>query len=196
MKNFYLRTIYFSNGVFVFGYSLVVPIFALYLNDFNVDIVQISLTSTIFMVATAFFLLILSLIGDKIQHKSRLLVLAFILRGIVWVSYIFAKNIEMVYFLQIFAGLGEAVGSTIFAVIVAEHLDEGNHVEDYSIWNLIQAVAGGLAAVFGGFIVQTLGFNYLFGLMGFLALMAAFIFIYGMRQSTKRNVAQVDKIQS
>lgn len=193
MKNFYLRTIYFSNGIFVFAHSLVVPIFALFLANFKVDIIQISLTSTIFLVSTGFFLLFLTLIGDKLHHNTVLLVFAFLVRATVWFGYIFATRIEHVYILQIFAGLGEAIGSTIFAVIVAEHLDEGNHVENYSVWNLIQSIAAGIAAVSGGFIVEKFGFNYLFALMSFLAIISALTFILGMRQSTKKSIALVEE---
>jgi MFS family permease len=185
VKNLYLRTVYFANGIFVFGHALVVPIFALFLNDFNIDLIQISFTSTVYLVSTAFFLVILSLIGDRFSRKTRFVAIAYLIRGIVWFSYIFVTSIEQVYFLQVIAGLGEAIGSTFFQVVVAEHLDEGHHVQDYSVWKLIESMAAGLAAVVGGFIVETFNFQVLFGLMAILSVLSTLTFILGMRQYRK-----------
>jgi len=57
MKNAYLKTLYISNGVFVFASALLVPIFALYLEGFEVSVVEISMTSTFFLLSAGFFLL-------------------------------------------------------------------------------------------------------------------------------------------
>lgn len=183
MKNRYLKIIYISNGVFVFAASLVGPIFALYLNSFHVEIFKISLASTIWLVSTAVFYALLSAYGDRLKSLSFFLVLGFLIRTFCWIGYIFATDIMHIYILQIFLGLGEAVGSTYFDVSVAEHLDEGKHVRDYSEWKLIQSLASAGAATVGGVIVELYGFSNLFLIMAILALVSTFIFVYGMGKS-------------
>lgn len=176
-NNYYLRSIFLTNGIFVFASMSLAPLFAIYLEGFGVDFFQIGLTSTIFMVSTAFFLILMYMFGDYIPKKARLLPIAYIIRAGVWTGYFFATSIEQIFILQAIAGLGEAIGSTVYDVIVAEHLDDGHHVENYSSSRLIVSMAAGLAAVTGGFIVENYGFRTLFVFMVCLSLVAVLMFI-------------------
>lgn len=177
MKNYYLRSIFFANGIFTFAAMLVSPIFAFYLEGLSGSLISISITSTFFMVSTAFFLVLMSMIGDRLPHKSWLIVVGYLIRSIVWILYIFVTSIEQIYFLQIFLGLADAIGNTSFDVSVAEHLEDGKHVENYSTWKLIVAVGSGLAAITGGFIVDISSFKVLFLIMSLLCIIASIIFI-------------------
>jgi DHA1 family quinolone resistance protein-like MFS transporter len=185
MKNFYLRLVFVSNGVFVFAASLIGPIFAIYLNELKVDVIEIGLTSTIFMASSTLCLAIISVYGDREKHRSRYLILGFMIRCVAWLSFIFVDSIFQIYIIQIILGIGEAVGSTSFDVIVAEHLDEGDHVKDYSIWRLIQSFAAALAALVGGIIAQEYGFDMLFIFMSILAFLSTVIFVYGLKHRRK-----------
>lgn len=182
MKNNYLRFTFISNGIFVFAGTLIAPIFAIYLSQFTPDIAMISLVASAFMVSTGFFLIILAKVGGKIKNHSKYFVIGFLIRTITWFSFIFVTDIWHIIFLQIFLGLGEAVGSTIFEVIVAEHLNDGKEVEDYATWKLIQSISAAAAAAMGGIIAEFYGFQMIFMIMTALSIVSAVVFYLGVRK--------------
>jgi MFS family permease len=82
--------------------------------------------------------------------------------------------------LQVALGLHEAVSSPAFDALVAEHLDKGQHIKDYSIWKLIQNFTGAIGALIGAVIVKHYGFDIMFFLMAGLAMLSAVILYMGM----------------
>lgn len=183
MKNKFLKTLFVSNGLFVFASSLLVPIFAIFTKNFNTNLVFIGSTVSISLLSSTFFLLGARSLGDKIQNKSTLIIVSFLIRACVWVSYIFVGNIFQILLLQVLLGLGEALGSPSFDVLVAEHLDEGKHVKDYATWKLIVNFAAALGAILGSVIVSLTNFDVLFALMALLALCSAVLFYFGIQKN-------------
>lgn len=185
MKNNYLKFIYISNGIFIFASSLLFPIFAIYINRYTVDLAVISLVSSVFLASTAIFLAILARVGARMRNHSKYLIIGFLLRTLGWFSFLFVTDISQIILLQVLLGLGEAVGSTFFDVILAEHLDKGKYVEDYATWKLIQNLGGAAAAAMGGIIAEFYGFHYVFIIMTVLSIVSAGVFYLGTKEHSK-----------
>ena len=174
MHNEPLKALFIFNGIFVFAGSLLGPLYALYIGTFDKNVLSVSITWASFLVATFVFTLIISKVGDKIKEKEYLLMAGFLVRAVAWFMFIFAGNVFHFIFLQILLGLGEALGTPAFDAIFAEHLDGGKHIEEYADWKLILNGATAVGTILGGLVVTTLGFSWLFAMMGILAVVSFF----------------------
>ncbi len=174
MNNKSLKILFIYNGVFVFAGSLFGPLYAVYVGLLDKNILSVSLTWSVFLIATVIFTFIISRIGDRIKEKEYLLMAGFLVRALAWLLFIYATNIYHLIFLQILLGLGEAFGTPAFDAIFAEHLDSGKHVEEYSDWKLVLNVTTGVGTIIGGIIATKLGFQWLFIAMSILAIISFF----------------------
>ncbi|OIN88992.1 hypothetical protein AUJ59_02640 [Candidatus Beckwithbacteria bacterium CG1_02_47_37] len=85
------------------------------------------------------------------------------------------NSLTMLVALQIILGLGKALGLPAFDSIFAEHLDRNKHVREYGDWKLIYNLTLALGTIVGGLLVVRFGFNVLFIIMSFLALVSSVI---------------------
>jgi MFS family permease len=172
-----LRTLLLYNGIFVLAGSLFGPLYAVYVQELNVGgnpIFTISISWGIFLVSSTLFTLLVAKFGDSVKEKEYLLMAGFLLRAAVWLMFIFVSDIVFLMILQVLLGLGEALGSPSFNSLVAEHLDKGRHVEEYSDMTIIFNLCAGLAIIIGGALVAQFGFPTLFITMSILAMIAFF----------------------
>ncbi|MBI2506626.1 MAG: MFS transporter [Candidatus Colwellbacteria bacterium] len=172
MRNRALRTLYIYNGIFTLGAALLGPLYAIFVQRFEADVFDISVTWAAFLVSASFFTFLISKVGDRIPEKEYLLLGGFLVRAIGWFFFIFVGNLAFLIFLQVLLGVGEALGSPAFDAIFAEHLDSGRHIIEYSDWKLIANMATATGVIVGGAIVEIFGFPWLFASMSLLAMVA------------------------
>jgi MFS family permease len=77
-----------------------------------------------------------------------------------------------VVFIQILLGLGDSFGTPSFNAIIAEHLDVGRFIEEFSDWKLVLNIATGIGTLIGGIMVKEFGFDWLFIFMTILAIIS------------------------
>lgn len=172
MKNRALKTLYLYNGIFVFAGSLLGPLYAVYVGMIDRNILSISFTWAAFLLATLVFTYAISRFGDGIREKEYLLLGGFAVRAVAWYLYIFVATIPHLIFLQIFLGLGEALGTPAFQAIFAAHLDKGRQIKEYADWKLVSTGVTGGGTLAGGFIASEFGFPVLFASMSVFAVFA------------------------
>jgi MFS family permease len=167
-----LRALYIYNGIFVLAGGLFGPLYAIYVQRIGGDIVTISFSWAIFLISSTLFTFVVSKFGDQVKEKEYLLMAGFLIRALVWILYIYVNNLVFLYVLQILIGLGEALGSPSFDSLIAQHVDKGHQMEEYSDMKIIFNLSGALATFLGGIIVAKFGFPMLFVLMSLLALIS------------------------
>ncbi|MDO8619566.1 MAG: MFS transporter [Candidatus Daviesbacteria bacterium] len=168
MNNKALKFLFVCNGIFVLAGSLLGPLYAVYVEKLGRGVLAISTSWAVFLLSTTFFMFLVSRFGDGLR-KDYLLMGGFLVRAIVWFMFIFISSIPELIILQIFLGIGEAMGTPAFGAVFAEHLDKDHHVEDYADWQLVQNMMMAIGVILGGLIVNSFGFKYLFFLMSALA---------------------------
>lgn len=164
--------------------SLLGPLYAVFVEKFagfDNKVMAVSFSWTIFLVSTTVFTYIISRLGDRVKRREQLLLAGFLLRAVGWFLFIFVGNIYSLIALQILLGLGEALGGPAFDTIFAEHLDNGQHVAEYSNWKLIANITTALGTMVGGFIVVGFGFQVLFAIMSALAIVSSVIIVLRTR---------------
>lgn len=165
-----LKLLLIINSIFVLAANMLGPLYAVYVQKLGGSIVVVSETWSVMLLTTTLVNFVLIRYGDRIKEHEYFLIAGFVFRAIAWVGFVYAGNILSIIFLQIIVGVGEAVGSTGFDAIFAEHLDKKCHIRDYAIWKTISNVIAAFATLIGGFVVTLYGFNPLFWFMGAIAL--------------------------
>lgn len=172
-----LKLLLAINSIFVLAGNLLGPLYAVYIEGLGGSIAVVSGTWSVMLLTTTLVNFILIRYGDKIKEHEYLLIFGFIFRAIAWIGFVYAPSITAIILLQIVIGAGEAVGSTGFDAIMAEHLDKSSHIRDYAVWKTISNVLAAMATLIGGFVVTSYGFTPMFVFMGIVALSCA-IFTY------------------
>lgn len=172
-----LKILLSVNSIFVLAVNLLGPLYALYIERLGGSIAVVSGTWSVMLLTTTLVNFALIRYGDRIKEHEFFLIVGYILRAIAWIGFVFAHSLSAIILLQIIIGLGEAVGSTGFDAIMAEHLDKSSHIRDYAVWKTISSLLASFATLIGGVIVTFYGFGPMFYFMGTLALGCA-IFVY------------------
>lgn len=164
-----LKLLLSINSIFVIASSLLGPLYAVYIEGIGGSIAVVSGTWSIMLLTTTLANFALIRYGDKVREHEYFLTAGFFLRAITWLGFIYAGSITSIIVLQIILGLGEAVGSTGFDAIMAEHLDKSNHIRDYAVWKTISSLLAAFATLIGGLVVTYYGFSPMFVFMAIVA---------------------------
>ena len=173
-QNNALKTLFLYNSIFVFANNLLGPLYTVYIQKFDINVLSISSVWATFIFFTTVFAFILSKVGDKVKEKEYFLMAGFLIRALGWMLYIFANSVPFIIFIQIVLALGEAFGSPAFDAIFAEHVDKDLCMSEYSNWRIIDNFAIALATIIGGVIVYKFGFTPLFLCVSAIALFCFF----------------------
>lgn len=169
-----LNTLFLYNSIFVFANNLLGPLYTVYIQKFDINVMSISLVWATFIFFTTVFTFLLSQVGDRIKDKENFLMAGYLIRSIAWFLYIFANSIPHIILIQIILALGEAFGSPSFDAIFAQHVDKKFSMSEYSNWRIILNFSMVLSTIIGGFIVYKLGFTILFLCVSLLSLFCFF----------------------
>jgi MFS family permease len=175
MMNPMLKSLFIGNSIFIFGGSLLVPVYALFATDIGASVVMTGLLFGAKFIATA----VADLIIMKWPHwfKSTILVyqLSMFIRGAAWLCIGFYPSIEMLLIVQVITGLAEGFGTPAFSMLMANALDKGRQMQQWALWDLIKNPVLAASGIAGGYIVSNAGFPVLFYVMGVLALLGSII---------------------
>ena len=169
-----LKVLFIFNGIFVFAYYLISPLYAIFAEGIAKDLFLVSLTVSIHFASTMVFCFLLSKYGDRVKEKEYLLMGGFLVRAVAWFSFIFTRNFYQLLAIQAFLGIGEAIGTSSFNAIFAEHLDDNKHIKEYANWHVITNFVAAMSSACGGFIASRFGWTPLFLIMSGLALVSFF----------------------
>jgi MFS family permease len=177
-----LKVLFISNAIFVFADRLLGPLYAIFTEKFDANVLSISFSWFIFMISATVCTVIVNKYGDKVKEKEYLLVAGFLIRVLSWILYIFTTNLLMFFAIQIILGIGEAIGSPAFDAIFAKHLKKGAEIGEYSSWKILQNFALAIGSLVGGIVVFYLNFNVLFILMAILGIISSVIVLMQRRE--------------
>lgn len=168
-----LRTLFVFNGMFVFASMLLGPLYAVYVSGIDKSILAVSGSWGTLLISSTIFTLLMSKWGDSLKEKEYFLIAGYLIRGCVWLAYIFIGSFVQLLVLQFILGIGEALGTPSYDALFAEHLDKKKHITAYSGWKVISNIVAASATFIGGFIVSQHGFVPLFTMMSVLAFTCA-----------------------
>lgn len=83
-NNSALRTLFFYNSIFVFAANIIGPLFALYVQKFQTNVITISGIWAIYTIFTTIFTYLIYKFGDHIKEKEYYLLAGYLIRSFSW----------------------------------------------------------------------------------------------------------------
>lgn len=172
-NNLALKVLFISNSIYMFAALLLGPLYAIYVQNIGGGVLLVSISAGVFYVSSTLFLLFMAKWGDKAKEKELLLAASYVIRGLAFLAMIRIETALGLILIQVGFGLGEALGTPIFGALFAQHTNKKEEVLEYSDWSLVSNLVMALGTIVGGFIVSSLGFNFLFVTIGVLCFISA-----------------------
>jgi len=176
-----LKYLLASNGLFVFANSILIPVYALFIESINGGIELAGLLFGLGFMSSSLASLVVTRFADSAQLESRMMKFNFLIRGIVWMYLAFFPSITAMFFGQILIGITDGIGSPVFNELFSRYLDRKKHIKEWGTWQFLAGLAVAIGSVISGFVVVHLGFSILFVIMALLAFAALAVFRIGER---------------
>ena len=165
------------SDILVYGaLGFVGPILAIFI-DTHLEgggIFTAGLASTIFLITHAIFQIIFSY---KFNPKDRLwmLWLGTGIIALVPIGYIFSTQIWHLFLAEFAYGLGAAFAYPSWSSLFTSNLEKGKRGFQYSVYSSGLSIGTAITAAIGGFFAEKIGFQFIFMLTSFLAIIGLVI---------------------
>lgn len=169
------------------GFGLIDPILAIYIKD-NIlggTIFAAGLASMLFFVTKCFVQLPFAKYVDNHEDKVKWLVLgAFLIANVPFI-YIYAQNVNYVYFAQILYGVGCGFAYPTWYGLWSVNLTKNKESYEWSIHSVFTGVGVALTAAIGSAIAEFVGFTYTFVLVGIMSLIGCCV-LFGLEMRQQK----------
>lgn len=160
-----LRILIATNTIMVFILGMLAPFYAVFVRDIGGSIAFAGFSWALVFLVTGVLILLFSNWELKVKEQELLLALGYVIRGLVFLSYAFMDSIPQLIFTQILWGIGAAIGVPAFDAIYSSHTSKENSIMEWGQWEGLAAIATGFAALIGGFLIQSFGYQIIFIIM-------------------------------
>lgn len=171
-----LKLLIISDVFVLSGFGLVAPILSIFIKDNLVGgtILTAGIASAIFMITHAILQI---LFAYKFNPKDRLwmLHLGTFLMVVVSVGYIFSTHFWHIYVVEFIYGVAAAFAYPSWSSLFTSHLEKGKRGFQYAIYSSSVSIGTAITAATGAWLAEKIGFEFVFGFTGFMALVGLFI---------------------
>lgn len=164
-----LRILITTNSILIFIVGLFAPFYAIFIQHIGGSIAFAGLSWAIFSIVGGVLILLFSNWELKIKEQELLIVLGYVLRGGVFLSYAFMTSIPQLMVTQILWGVASALGTPAFDSVYAAHTSQENSIVEWGKWEGISSIMAGIAALAGGILIQTFGYPSIFITMAIIS---------------------------
>ncbi|MBI5621823.1 MFS transporter [Candidatus Falkowbacteria bacterium] len=184
--NTFYKILISSYGFSLFSESILVPIYAIFVQKIGGDILAASGAMATFLLTQGIFTLII----HRVQWKNKI---ALLCGGwIIWVigiaSYLFISNIFMLFVTQILTAMGNAIADPLLFEELAEHTDRRAKEFEWRFFSGLEALVGGVAAIIGGLVATFYGFTILIYMMIASATISLLFILYYIKQQRHQGI--------
>jgi len=175
---------------FIYSASqLIAPIFAIFIID-NVTgagLKEIGIATALFLIAKSICEIPIGLYIDKSKTEKDDLYTALIgtaLMSLIYIAYIFIKEIWQLYLLQTLLGIAFAISYPGWVSIFSKHIDKGKEATEWSMYDVMLGVGTAATSALGGFIAVSFGFATLFVIVSVTSFIGS-ILLFLVRKNIK-----------
>ncbi len=149
------------------GWGLVSPIFAVFITDqvAGAGVEVVGLASTIYLLLKSGLQVPLANVIDRIRGEKDdflAMIIGSIIITIVPLLYIFVRTVPQLFMVQALYGIGGALSYPSWMALFTRHVDKQKEGWSWSIYYTTIDLSGAAVAAIGGYLAQTVGFDYLF----------------------------------
>lgn len=182
-----LKILLASAGFSTFVYSMLGPIYAIFVEEIGGGVLEASYAISIFTFVSGVLIYLLTRWEDKVKHQEKLLILGYFLSSIGFFSYILVTKPFHIYIIEVIFGLAVAVLSPVYDGLYSKNLDKGKFISEWGDWESMAYIVSSLSALSGGILAKYFGFRFLFFVMFLLSLIPVFVSLALLKRE-KKNV--------
>ncbi|MBW3015591.1 MFS transporter [Candidatus Woesearchaeota archaeon] len=182
-----IKLLILSDIFVVTGFGLIEPILAIFIKENLIGgtIFAAGVASTLFLVTKCIIQIPFSKYVDNHKEKTKSLLFGTFFIAIVPFIYILAKNVNGIYFAQIFYGIGAGLAYPSWLGLFSANLDRKHESYEWSLYFAISGLGTAAAAIIGAAIAELIGFTYTFAIVGVISLIGCFI-LFGLNNHDKK----------
>ena len=171
--------------IFIFNIAagLYMPIIAIYLNQniLGATLATIGVSIAIYSIIKSIFQLLIAKKLDNFKGEKTdfIFLLTGILLAIIYsLGFLYIKNVNHLYVLQILTGIADAAILASYYAIFSHHIDKDSQGFEWSLFSVVGlTVSAAIGSVIGGYLANTYGFKIIFILAAIFNSIAAIILI-------------------
>lgn len=169
MENMRVNTLY---KILITGYSfslfseaVILPIYAVFVQGIGGNLLDAAGAMAVFLITQGLFAVATHRVSWVNRHSIPVMIGGWSLWVFGIALYLFVSNVMTLFIAQVFIALGNAIADPIFDRELAQHTDRQNEESEWGIFEGIQSIIQGMAALIGGLVVSVFGFEVLVYLM-------------------------------
>ncbi|MCQ8902831.1 MAG: MFS transporter [Methanothrix sp.] len=161
------------------GLGLIQPILAIFINDgvAGGSVLSAGIASTLFLVTKSLVQLPFGMYIDRVNNKSRWLLIGTSIVACVPVMYIFIDSIHQVYIAEIINGIGSGLAYPAWIALWSANVERGSEGFEWSLYSTSTGLGTAFTAAVGAAIASMLGFTATFIFTSMMCLMGSGIIL-------------------
>lgn len=168
-----LNILVLTNALILIAGAMMGPIYALFVEEIGGDLLDASLTGTVFALAAGVTVLAVGRITDKVKQQRYVVIFGYLMMALGFFLYLFVSSIWFLFIIQIIIGFGEAIYSPAFDAIYSQHTTKHHEGREWAMWESMMYFTTAGGALVGGLLAYNLGFDAIFIAMTGLCLISA-----------------------
>lgn len=164
-----IRILLTTSGLGTLVLGVLAPYYVIYVQKLGGTLELAGASLAAFSIASGVLILSFSVWESSIKDQRRLYAVGILLRAVVFFMYIFISSFYELILTQILLGISVALINPTFDSLFTKHLTKGKAVSEWGGWEGMAAIVAGIAALSGGYIIQTVGFVPMFIFMALIS---------------------------
>mgnify|MGYP001573671818 CR=1 FL=1 len=169
-----LKVLLRAQGFLIAAFAMFSPIYAIFVERIGGGILAASGSVAAYSIATGLMIYVISRWEDHVKHLEKMVRIAYALSALGFLGYIFVQNITQFIVIQVLLGLSVAIRAPALDTLYSRHTDHKKTVSEWGDFETMVYIVGAIAALVGGYIAKTFGFNILFMTMFLLSVVSFF----------------------
>lgn len=176
-QNRALRSLLTANSLVLLASAMLVPIYAIFVEEIGGDLMDASIAGALFTFAAAITSYLTGHYADQLRRKDFVVVLGATIMSLGFLALVIADSIHELFIIQIIIGLGEAIYYPPYDALYSENIQKSKKATSWGIYGSMEYFTATVGALLGGYIATTFGFNILFISMSLFCL-ASGVYLY------------------
>lgn len=141
------------------------PIYAIFVQKIGGDILEASGAVSLFLIVSGVTTILVHRLKWSENHRIKLMIWGWFIWVLGITGYFLISNTATLFITQVLVALGNAVANPAFDAELDDHTDDEIKSYEWGLFEAIQDIVAGLAAIIGGLVATLFGFKVLIMLM-------------------------------
>ncbi|MES2223782.1 MAG: MFS transporter [Patescibacteria group bacterium] len=178
--NRFYRILVLSYAISTFAEGIIGPIYAIFVQKIGGDILEATGAVATFLIVSGIATMIIHRSSWSQKHRKLLMVLGWFIWVLGIAMYLVIADVFTLFMAQVLIALGNATANPAFDAELDDHTDAKIKSYEWGIFEALQDILSGIAAIFGGLIATFFGFEVLIYFMIASATLSFVLILYYM----------------